>query len=103
MTPSESSGRLAGTLSQVAGPHVSAGALRAAGSRLLKRNVRQAPVMTAALVVVTLGGVATTVLIPSAVGAAIDAATQGSGLTRALAWLAVVIGAATAVDALDDL
>jgi ATP-binding cassette subfamily B protein len=103
MTPSESGSRLARTLAQFAGPHASAGALRASGSRLLKQSVRQAPVMTAALAVVTLSGVATTVLMPSAVAAAIDAASQGRNLTAALVALAVLIGAATVVDALDGL
>lgn len=103
MSPSEFGNWLARTLAQFAGPLASADALRASGSRLLKQNVRQAPVMTAALVVVTLGGVVITLLIPGAVAAAIDAATQGSDLTRALVWLAVLVGATTVVDALDGL
>lgn len=103
MTPSESGSSLARTLAQFAGPHASAGAVRASGSRLLKQSVRQAPVMTAALAVVTLSRVATTVLMPSALAAAIDAASQRRNLTAALVTLAVLIGAATAVDALDGL
>jgi ATP-binding cassette subfamily B protein len=59
--------------------------------------------MAAALVVVTLGGVATTILMPNALAAAIDAATKGRELTRALVALAVLVGAATTVQALDGL
>lgn len=88
---------------QMAGPRVPTDAVRASGSRLLKQCVRQSPVMAAALALVTLGGVATTVLMPSALGAAIDAVTNGTGLTRALVMLAILIGAATVVDALDGL
>jgi ABC-type multidrug transport system fused ATPase/permease subunit len=102
MSSSESSSRLAQTLTRFAGPQAP-DALRASGSRLLKQSVRQAPVMVAALVVVTLGGVATTVLIPSALAAAIDAATKGGELTHALVGLAILIGAASLVDALDGL
>ncbi|MGH3787843.1 MAG: ABC transporter ATP-binding protein [Pseudonocardiaceae bacterium] len=103
MTPADSGGRLIRTLTRIAGPHASAETLRSSGSRLLKRSIRQAPGLAAALVVVTLAGVATTVAIPSALAAAIDAATQGGELLPALRWLAVLMGAATAVDALDGL
>jgi len=104
MTPSASDGnRLARKLVRLAESHESASAVRASGSRLLKQSVRQAPIMAAALVVVTLSGVATTVLTPGALAAAIDAVTQGRNLTPALVWLAVLIGAACVVDALDGL
>ncbi|MGH3940674.1 MAG: ABC transporter ATP-binding protein [Pseudonocardiaceae bacterium] len=104
MTPSESDGnRLARKLVRLAGSPESASALRASGSRLLTQSVRQAPVMAAALVVVALSAVATTVLIPGALAATIDAVTHGSDLTHALVWLAVLIGVACLADALDDL
>lgn len=103
MTLSETRSRLAKTLTRVAGPQAPTAALRAAGSRLLKQGVRQAPVTTAALAMVTLGGVATTVLMPSALATAIDAATTGRDLTRALVKLAVLFGAATAVPTLASL
>ncbi|MGQ0775972.1 MAG: ABC transporter ATP-binding protein [Pseudonocardiales bacterium] len=104
MTPSESdSNRLARKLARFAGAQESASALRASGSQLLRQSVRHAPVMTAALVVLALSGVATTVLMPGALAAAIDAVTQGRDLTHALVWLAVLIGAAAVVDALDGL
>jgi ATP-binding cassette subfamily B protein len=103
MTLSESRSRLAKTLTGVAGPQAPTAALRAAGSRLLKQGVRQAPVATTALAMVTLGGVATTVLMPSALATAIDAATTGRDLTRALVELAVLSGAATAVPTLASL
>ncbi len=102
MVPSESSSRLAQTLARFVGPQAP-DTLRATGSRLLKQSVRQAPVMVTALVVATLGGVATTVLMPSALAAAIDAATKGGELTHVLAVLAILIGAASVVDALDGL
>lgn len=69
----------------------------------MKQGVRQAPVMAAALFVVTLGGIATTVLTPSALAAAIDAATKGRELSRALAHLAVLIGISSTLTALDGL
>ena len=100
---SESGNSLVRTLFQVAGPQASAGDLRASGSRLLKQSVRQSPVMATGLVVVTLGAIATTVLIPGALAGSIDAVTQGRSLTGALGWLAVLIVAASVVDALDGL
>ncbi|MGH3771329.1 MAG: ABC transporter ATP-binding protein [Pseudonocardiaceae bacterium] len=103
MTSSESDSRLARTLAQFAGPQASTGALRASGSRLLKQGVRQSPGMAAALTVVTLGGVVTTVLTPGVLAAAIDAATEGRGLARALVMLAVLIGASGTLNALDGL
>lgn len=104
ITPSESGGgRLARTLARFVGSQESSSALRASGSRLLKASVRQAPVMAAGLVVVAIGSVATALLVPGAVAAAIDAAAQGRELTHALVMLAVLIGAATVVDALDGL
>lgn len=103
MIPSESGSWLARRLAVMAGSQASTDALRASGSRLMKQGVRQATVMAAALVVLTLGGVATTVLMPSALAAAIDAATRGGELTRALVRLAVLMGASTAIQALDGL
>ncbi|MGH3718288.1 MAG: ABC transporter ATP-binding protein [Pseudonocardiaceae bacterium] len=103
MTSSESGSRLAGTLARFAGPQASTGALRASGSRLLKQSVRQAPVTAAGLAVITLCGVATTVLMPGALAAAIDAATTGIGLAPALVILAVLITASSTLNALDGL
>jgi ATP-binding cassette, subfamily B, bacterial len=77
--------------------------LRRAGSRLLKQSVRQAPVMTTALAAIALGGVATRILTPAALAAAIDAATRGGELLPALVQLTVLISAAAAVDALGNL
>lgn len=90
-------------LTRIAGPQAPTGALLTSGSRLLKHSVRQAPFMAAALALVTASGVATTVLMPSAVAAAIDAAVAGVNLTHTLVALAVLIGIATAVDTLDGL
>lgn len=100
MSPSKSSSRRAQTLAGFAGPQAP-DTLRAAGSTLLKQSVRQAPVTAAALVLIALGGVATTVLMPSALAAAIDAITKSAELTRALVTLAILVGAASVVDALE--
>jgi ATP-binding cassette subfamily B protein len=53
--------------------------------------------------VVTVVGVITTVLTPGAVAAAIDAATNGRDLPRALVQLAAVLAVAAVANALDDL
>lgn len=103
MTSCESGSRLARTLTRITGSPASTNALRAVGSRLLKQGVRQAPMMAATLAVVTLGGIATTILMPSALASAIDAAIRGTGMTRALVVLAALIGVAALVDALDGL
>ncbi len=103
MTPQESSTKLSRALVRFAGPQASAGALRASGTRLLKQSVRQAPVKVSALVMTTLSGIAATVLMPGALAAAIDAASTGRGLTRALVALAILIGASALADALDGL
>lgn len=103
MTPSKSGSRLAKTLARFAGSQASTDSLRASGSRLLRQGVRQAPVIAVALVVVTLGGVATTILTPSALAAAIDAATKGRELAHALVQLAVLIGISSTLNALDGL
>jgi ATP-binding cassette, subfamily B, bacterial len=102
MTLAKSDSRPARALAQFKGPQAPNDALRASGTRLLKQSVRQAPVMAAALTVVTLSGVATTVLVPGALAAAIDAVTDDQ-LTGALVALGMLIGAATVVDALDSL
>lgn len=103
MISSESGSGLARTLARFAGPQAPAEALRASGNRLLRQGMRRAPGMAAALAVVTLGGVATTILTPGVVAAAIDAATTGRGLARALVMLAVLIGASGTLNALDGL
>lgn len=91
------------TLARFLGPQLAPDDLRRAGSRLLKQSVRQAPVMTTALAATALTGVAARILTPAALAAAIDAATRGRELLPALVQLAVLIGAAAAVDVLDDL
>ncbi|MGH3973006.1 MAG: hypothetical protein ACRDS9_06745, partial [Pseudonocardiaceae bacterium] len=103
MTSAKSDSKPARTLARFTEPQAPTDALRASGTRLLKRSVRQAPVMAAALAVVTLGGVATTVVMPGALAAAIDAVNYGKGLPGALAVLGVLIGAITVIDALDSL
>lgn len=90
-------------LARFVGPQVSAHALRAVGNRVLKQTTGQARVTVVVLGVVTLVGVVTTVLMPSALAAGIDAASTGKDLPRALTQLAVVFAVATAADALDDL
>ncbi|MGH3770330.1 MAG: ABC transporter ATP-binding protein [Pseudonocardiaceae bacterium] len=95
--------RLARMLAGFTGSEVPVGALRVSGSRLLKQSARQAPLMTAALAVLALGGVATTVLMPPTLATAVDAAIQGRELTHALVALAVLIAAAAAVNILDGL
>ncbi|MGH3827139.1 MAG: ABC transporter ATP-binding protein [Pseudonocardiaceae bacterium] len=84
-------------------PEVPAGAARFSGIRLLRQSARQAPLMTAALAGLALGGVATTVLMPSTLATAIDAAIHGRQLTRPLLALALLIAAAAAVNVLDGL
>ncbi len=103
MTPSECAITLTKTLARFAGLPASAGALRASGSRLLRQSLRQAPVMTAALAMVSLGGVVAAILMPGALAAAIDAAAGRGARVRALTQLAVLIGTAAVVDALDGL
>lgn len=94
---------LAKLLGRFVGPALAADDLRAAGSRLLRRSVRQAPGMAVLLTVTSLVGVGVTVLVPDALGAAIDAASGRGNLLRAVVVLAVLIGVAVAVDALDEL
>ncbi|MGH3831439.1 MAG: ABC transporter ATP-binding protein [Pseudonocardiaceae bacterium] len=90
-------------LARLMGPERAPGALRTSGGRLLKQSVRQSPVMAATLAATALGGVATRIFTPAALAAAIDAATKGRERFPALVALAVLIGAAAAVDALDNL
>ncbi|MGH8903947.1 MAG: ABC transporter ATP-binding protein [Egibacteraceae bacterium] len=59
--------------------------------------------MVALLGMITLVGIATTIVMPSALATAIDAASDGGDLPRALVQLAMVLAVATAADALDDL
>lgn len=97
--------RLAGSgdvLSRFTGVQAPA-AVRAAGTRVLKTSVRQAPGMVALLALVTLLGIGTSLLLPAALGAAVDAATHREGLLRAVVQLGVLFAVATAADALDSL
>lgn len=103
MIHSESSGEPASRILRFLGTDVPAAALRVAGKRVLRQSAGQARVMVVLLGVVTLVGVVTTVLMPSALGAAIDAAGGRGGLSRALMWLAAVFAVATVANALEDL
>jgi len=85
------------------GTDVPAAALRVAGTRVLQQSAGQARGMVVLLGVVTLVGVITTVLTPSALGAAIDAAGNREDLSHALVWLAAVFAVTTAATALEDL
>jgi ABC-type multidrug transport system fused ATPase/permease subunit len=85
------------------GTDAPAAALRVAGTRVLQQSAGQARAMMVLLGVVTLVGVVTTVLTPSALGAAIDAAGNREDLSHALVWLAAVFAVATAATALGDL
>ncbi|MGH3614034.1 MAG: ABC transporter ATP-binding protein, partial [Pseudonocardia sp.] len=95
--------RLARSLTRFLGPAEAADALRAAGNRVLRESAGRARGTVVVLIVIALVGVATTVVLPAALAAVIDAAVAGEGVPSALGLLAVVIAAATAVDALDDL
>lgn len=99
MTTSDSPRRLA----RFVGPHVATDAVRAAGSRVLRQSAGQARGTVVLLGVVTLAGAVTTVLMPNALAAGIDAASTGRNVPRALIQLGVVFAIATATDALDDL
>ncbi|HKR50869.1 MAG TPA: ABC transporter ATP-binding protein [Pseudonocardiaceae bacterium] len=103
MTPSDFSGEPASRILRFLGTEIPAAALRAAGMRVLRQSASQARGMVVLLAVVTLVGVVTTVLTPSALGAAIDAAGNRADLSHALVWLAVVFAVATAVNVLEDL
>jgi len=85
------------------GTDVPAAALRVAGTRVLQQSAGQARGMVVLLGVVTLVGIITTVLTPSALGAAIDAAGNREDLSHALVWLAAVFAVTTAATALGDL
>ena len=103
MTTSDSSKTLASRLLRFMGPEVPADALRAAGTRVLRQSLGQAPGMVALLVVVAVVAVVTTVLMPSVLAIAIDAATVGGDLPRALAQLAALLAMVAVTDVLDDL
>jgi len=85
------------------GPQLTTDALRAAGTRVLKQGLGRHRTLVVLLVLITLAGVGTTVLIPGALAVAIDAAGAGRDLTRALVQLAVLLAVALALDVLDDL
>ncbi len=103
MAPSDSSGDPASRILRFLGTDVPAATLRAAGNRVLRQSAGQAPVMVVLLGVVTLVGVVTTVLMPDALGAAIDAAGGKGSLPTALVLLAAVFTVATAATAFEDL
>jgi ATP-binding cassette subfamily B protein len=96
-------GRLTRALSEFAGSAVPNDELRVSGNRLLKQSVRKAPLTAAALLLLSLGGVATTVLLPGALAGAIDAVTRGGNLAHALGTLAALIAAGATINALDGL
>ncbi|MGI9002540.1 MAG: ABC transporter ATP-binding protein [Pseudonocardia sp.] len=100
---SSSSSRLTRAFARFMGPQVSPDALRTAGNRVLRQQAGQPRILVVLLVVITLAGVGSTLLLPGALAVAIDAATSGRGLPRALGQLAVVLAVATVVEALDEL
>lgn len=100
---SDSPRRLPRSLSGFLGPRETADALRAAGNRVLRESAGRARGTVVVLIVIALVGVVTTVLLPAALAASIDAAIAGEGVPGALTLLAGVLAASTAVDALDDL
>ncbi|WP_250213317.1 ABC transporter ATP-binding protein [Acrocarpospora catenulata] len=69
--------------------------------RMLLFSMRRAPGWTAALVLSTIVGTATLLLLPAATAAAVDAALAGSGLGPALVWLGVLLGTAMLVEIVD--
>lgn len=100
---SESPDEPASRILRFLGTDAPAAALRVVGNRILKQSTGQARIMVVLLGVVTLVSVATTVLVPGALGAAIDAASgRGEQLSHALVWLAAVFTVATAANAVDD-
>lgn len=103
MTPSESSGERASRILRFLGTDVPDAALRRSGSQVLRQSAARAPGMVAGLGMVTLVSVVTTVLTPSALGAAIDAARHPENLFAALMWLAAVFAITTAATAAEDL
>ncbi|HJT02730.1 MAG TPA: ABC transporter ATP-binding protein [Pseudonocardiaceae bacterium] len=102
MTPSESSGKPASGIFRFLATDVPAAALRQAGNRVLRQSLGQAPSMVVLLGLATVVSVATTVLIPHTLGAAIDAAGDSGKLSRALVQLGVVFAVGTAATILDD-
>lgn len=103
MASSDSPRRPARMLGRFMGPQLPPDALRAAGTRVLKQSLGQHRTLVALLVMVVLVGVGTTLLIPTALATAIDAASGGGDLPGALVHLAVLLAVALALDALDDL
>ncbi|MGB6161792.1 MAG: ABC transporter ATP-binding protein [Pseudonocardiaceae bacterium] len=98
-----SSGEPTSRILRFLGTDVPAAAPRAVGNQVLRQSAGQSRVMVVLLGVVTLIGIVTTVLAPSALGAAIDAAGGRGDLSHALVWLAAVFAVTTATTALEDL
>ena len=98
-----SSGEPASRIPRFLGTDVPTAASRVVGNRVLRQSAGQARVMVVLLGMVTLIGIVTTVLAPSALGAAIDAAGGRADLAHALVWLAAVFAVATAANVLEDL
>lgn len=98
-----SSGEPTNRILHFLGTDVPTAAPRVVGNRVLRQSAGQARVMVVLLGVVTLIGIVTTVLAPSALGAAIDAAGGRGDLSHALVWLAAVFAVTTAATALEDL
>ncbi len=101
MPPSAS--RLSRTLARRMGPQAQSDVMRTAGNRVFRHHAGRPRVLVVLLVMVTLAGGGTILLLPGALAAAIDAATSGQGLSRALVWLAVVLAVVTIIEALDEL
>jgi ATP-binding cassette subfamily B protein len=85
------------------GSDTGAAELRATGTRLLKQQLAQFRAAAAALITVSLVGVAVTLLMPAALAGAVDAGISGHDVPRALTLLALLLALATVQDALDDL
>jgi ATP-binding cassette, subfamily B, bacterial len=98
-----SSGEPTSRILRFLGTDVPAAAPRVVGNRVLRQSAGQSRVMVVLLGMVTLIGIVTSVLAPSALGAAIDAAGGRGDLSHALVWLAAVFAVTTATTALEDL
>ena len=103
MTPPKSSGKPEGRILHFLRTDVPAAAMRQVGNRVLRQSLRQAPITVVLLGLATVVSVATTVLIPRALGAAIDAAGGRGNLPHVLVQLAILFAASTTATALDDL
>lgn len=77
--------------------------LRAVGTRTLRETLRRAPAAVVLLTACTAAQVGSALLVPRAVGDAVDAAVAGSGPGREVAWLAALLLTGTAATGGRDL